>query len=118
MHLRDAEFDWQIICMYGWTKLEEICVKICSGDITIVELRSIEAKRNEMSKVCAAATHPLPKKLRKDKHITTALSGMPSCDKIQDNLDKRLKELDYFINYRDQLLNFLRLTAELQLTGI
>ena len=118
MHLRDPEFDWQIICKYGWTILEEICVKICSGDITIVELRSIKAKRNQMSKVCVAATHPLPKKVRKDKHGTTALSGMPSWDKIQDNLDKRLKELHYFINYRDQLFNFLQLTAELQLTGI
>ena len=71
-----------------------------------------------MSKACAAATHSLMKKSWKVKHSTTAPSGIPSFGIIQDNLDKRLKEFDYFIHYRDQLFNFLQLTAELQLTGI
>ena len=115
--MRDAEFEWEIICKYGWTILEKICGKICSGNITILQLRSINAKRAEMSKVCAAAALPLLSKSRKDKHIRTAPSGIPSFGIIQDCLDMRLKEFDYFVNYRDQLFNFLQLTAELQLTG-
>ena len=71
-----------------------------------------------MSKACAAATHTFIKKSWKDKHSATASSEILSFSIVQDNLDKRLKEFDYFIHYRDQLFNFLQLTAELQLPGI
>lgn len=118
LHLRESEFDWQIICKYGWIKLDEICDKVCSGSITIVELRSINARRAEMSKACVAATHPSIKKSWKNRHSKTAPSGIPSFSIVQDNVDKRLKEFEYFIHYRDQLFNFLKLTEELQLTGI
>ena len=119
-HLTDAEYDWQIICNYGWTKLEETCCRIESGEITIVELESINAKKEEMGKLCITAASLVMKKGKKDgraKHTATASFGIPSYDSIGTCLGTRLKEFDYFCNYREQLSNFLQLTAELRLTG-
>ena len=121
-HVTKAQVDdWQIICACAVSQLEEVCSRICSGDILVHELQKISDKQLQMSKLCiAAATPPEQHKGREAAQIesnTITPSTVPCHDVIKACIDTKLKELHFFTTYRDQLSHFLHLTSSLPLTG-
>lgn len=116
-----AQFgDWQTICVCAVSKLEEICKRICSGDIFVYELQTISDKKTLMSKLCAAAC-PMEHKdgnEDQDKPSSAISFAIPSYGVLTACLDLRLKEFNYFTTYNAQLSHFLQLTSSLVLTGM
>ena len=69
--------------MCALSQFEFMCKKIISGDITVMELELIKSKSTQMKKLHEVAT-----------------AG-------KTNLEMRLKELDWFTSYHNQLKYFI-----------
>ena len=88
--------------------LENICDRICSGNVCIEELRHLKSKKAQMSKLCSEATVD-----------GKAQFDLPSGSTVAAELEQRLKEYEQFEEYRQNLsylmsqLNSVRLQGEL-----
>ena len=107
--------DWQLICMCALSKLADVCQRIISGEILVQELRTISLKESQMSKLCIAAAEPTKQKGNEKK--SSQAEDFPPYDTVKMHLDMRLKELNYFMTYRDQLRKFLHICASVALSG-
>ena len=107
--------DWQLICMCALSKLADVCQRVISGEILVQELRTISLKESQMSKLCIAAAEPTKQKDNGKK--SSQAEDFPPYDTVKTHLDVRLKELNYFMTYRDQLRKFLHVCASVALSG-
>ena len=103
----DGGGDWQYICSCAISKLEEVCIKICNGDICMHDLRLLDKRKGQMHKLCLATTVD-----------GKPQSGMPSADVVITNLERRLKEYEQFEEYQRQLNNILFYFTSVRLEGI
>ena len=97
--------EWSVICACAMSQFESMCTKICNGDVTIDELNNIQARQDQMSKLCQAATS------------SESPSCLPSFSEIKKELEDRLKEFEFFTNYKDQILQFVTQMGKLPLEG-
>ena len=99
---------WVFICMCAVSILEDICARICSGNVCIEELRYLKSKKAQMNKLCSEATV--------DGKVQF---NLPSGSTVVAQLEQRLKEYEQFEEYRQHLsylmsqLNSVRLQGEL-----
>ena len=97
-----------LICTCAVSILEDICVRICSGNVCIEELRHLKSKKAQMNKLCSEATVD-----------GKAQFDLPSASTVAAELEQRLKEYEQFEEYRQHLsylmsqLNSMRLQGEL-----
>ena len=76
--------EWRLIITCAVSKLESVCANIHNGNITITELRSIEAKQTQMNKLCEVTSKSVLAELQK-------------------SMEKRLKEFKHFETYKMKL---------------
>ena len=87
------------------SQFESMCTKICNGDVTMDELNSIQARQDQMSKLCQAATS------------SESPSCLPSFSELKKELANRLKEFEFFTVYKDQILQFVIQLCKLPVEG-
>ena len=75
---------WRLIATCAVSKLESVCTDIQNGNITLTELKSIEAKQTQMNKLCDVIS-----KTRSTELIIS--------------MAQRLKEFKHFDSYKVKL---------------
>ena len=98
--------NWQLICTCALSILEDMCTRICSGDISIRDLHKLHSRKGQMMKLCSATLVDGKRQ-----------SEMPSAGKVISNLEQRLREYDYFQVYLQQLNQLLSLLNSVRLQG-
>lgn len=97
-----AEGGIELMCMYTLNMLQNMCHRICLGDISIRELHEVHSKEAQMIRLCHATGGSV-------MHPTSAVI---SC------LKQRLKEYNYFQVYLKQLRKLLSFLKSVRLQGI
>ena len=72
------------------------------------EMKYIQAREAEMSKLCRVATTSDKKEVP---------SSIPSFSKLKKELANRLKEFQFFTDYKNQILQFVTQMCTLPLKG-
>ena len=72
------------------------------------EMKYIQARQAEMSKLCHVATTSDKKEVP---------SSIPSFSKLKKELANRLKEFQFFTDYKNQILQFVTQMCTLPLKG-
>ena len=80
----------QVICMCALSILQDICGRICTGDISVRELQEIQKRANQMNKLCVAAAI-------NDWKMEMDIAYLNAC------VEQRLKEYEHFKVYHQQL---------------
>ena len=88
--------------MCALSQFELVCTSISTGDITVVKLKQIRAKQNQMNKLCEAVTT----KSDGQNSLSSRLQ-IPSFDVLKTNLETRLQEFEQFKDYVGQLTHFV-----------
>ena len=91
--------EYQFVCYGAISKLEDICQKLLSGDISVLELQKIQKAQLAMKRLCAAAEV-------KDKSKKTRYYA--SYDVIDRVMKQKLKEYEAFRNQQKYLLHLCR----------
>ena len=97
--------DWQVICMCAISILEDIVQKILTGNTSMMELRKVEKRRNQLQKVCAAVSG----------HEVSV--NMPSVEDLDACVNQRLKEFEKFCLFCEELSNILHYISCVKLQG-
>ena len=92
----------QVICMCALGKLQDVCKRICRGNISMSELEEIKERKGQMDKLCRAAATD---------------SDVPSVRVLNDNIIQRQKEFRYFQLYHQQLDNLTAHLSSMQVQG-
>ena len=95
-----------MICTCALSILQDVCARICSGDISIRDLHELNSKKSEMMKLCSAAAVDGKQQ-----------SEMLSADNVICNLEQRLREYGYFQVYLQQLKQLLSFLNSVRLQG-
>ena len=98
----------QVIYTCAISILRDVCKRLRTGDISIMRLREITDKRNQMEKLCVAAA----------SGSGEGDDDMPSAKVLNDCIKQRLKEYQYFENYCQQLNNLILQLHPVTLQGV
>ena len=97
--------EWQVICMCALSILQDVCKRICNGDISMRELEDIKRRRVQMYKLCDAVAT--------DDETGAVLSS----EFLSANIDQRLKEYQHFQEYHQQLHNLMSQLSSVPVQG-
>lgn len=98
--------DWQLICMCALSKLENVCMQIKTGDISVMELKEIREKQDQMRRLCDAAAAG-------EGESETSLSS----SNLVVYVSQRLNEYNFFLKYHRQLDQLISFFTSKQLPG-
>ena len=87
----------QLICICALSILQDVCARICSGDISIRDLQKVHSKKAQMIKLCSAAA--------------------VDADNVVSNLEQRLRDHDHFMVYLRQLNHLFSFFSSARLQG-
>ena len=93
--------------MCAVSNLEDICKRICSGNVCIQELQHLNSKKAQMSKLCSEATVD-----------GKAQFDLPSASTIVTKLEQRLREYEHFEEYRQHLSYLISHLKSVRLQGV
>ena len=106
-----AHKNWQLICMCALSQFQALCNKICSGTITVGELKLIYTRQAQMKKLCKVAI--TNDKVKNDSHDEIS----SDFDIFSQHLELQLNEFRCFTSYKDQMIHLITHLHSIEVIG-